>query len=214
MRQVSGLQVVECKYCYNKWTVEIKDGQPRFCSQVREYRQSRDVDLYHGSGLYERLGVPVERYEVERERYPDRPVYDGARPSEPAAAMFAAMLYLKWTGAAVLPPKCDQTETLAITIGLDVMLRSKLLRPTVNAVFCRPLGEGRYAFSLWRPPAGKVTLFLSSDDLSAPVEPRALTFRPDTFWQRQTVAAPTGATLFWKIQPALPGQTTGARKTP
>ena len=29
-----------------------------------------------------------------------------------------------------------------------------------------------------------------------------------------TVAAPTGATLFWKIQPALPGQTTGARKTP
>ena len=75
MRQVSGLQVVECKYCYNKWTVEIKDGQPRFCSQVREYRQPRDVDLYHRSGLYERLGVPVERYEVERERYPDRPVY-------------------------------------------------------------------------------------------------------------------------------------------
>ena len=147
-------------------------------------------------------------------RLPDRPVYDGARPSEPAAAMFAAMLYLKWTGAAVLPPKCDQTETLAITIGLDVMLRSRLLRPTVNAVFCRPLGEGRYAFSLWRPPVGKVTLFLSSDDLSAPVEPRALTFRPDTFWQRQTIAAPSGATLFWKIQPALPGQTTGARKTP
>ena len=29
-----------------------------------------------------------------------------------------------------------------------------------------------------------------------------------------TVAAPSGATLFWKIQPALPGQTTGARKTP
>ena len=75
MRQVSGLQVVECKYCYNKWTVEIKDGQPRFCSQVREYRQPRDVDRYHRSGLYERLGVPVERYEVERERYPDRPVY-------------------------------------------------------------------------------------------------------------------------------------------
>ena len=75
MRQVSGLQVVECKYCYNKWTVEMRDGQPRFCSQVREYRQPRDVDLYHRSGLYERLGVPVERYEVERERYPDRPVY-------------------------------------------------------------------------------------------------------------------------------------------
>ena len=147
-------------------------------------------------------------------RLPDVPVYAGARPSEPAAAMFAAMLYLKWTGAAVLPPRCGQTETLAIAIGLDVMLRARLLRPTVNAVFCRPLGEGRYAFSLWRPPASKVTLFLSSDDLSAAVEPRALTFGPDTFWQRQTVAAPAGATLYWKIQPALPGQTTGAREVP
>ena len=147
-------------------------------------------------------------------RLPDHPVYDGPRPPSPTAAMFAAMLYLKWTGAAVLPPRCDQTETLAITIGLETMLRAKLLRGAVNATICRPLGEGIYAFTLWRRPAGKVTVALSSDDLSGNVEPRTLTFRPETFWQFQTVRAPQGATLYWKVQPALPGQTTGARKGP
>lgn len=141
-------------------------------------------------------------------RLPDTPLYDGPRPTAPTAAMCAAMLYLKWTGAAVLPPDCDQFETAAIDVGLDVMLRLRLLRGDANAIFCRPLGDGRYAFSLWRRPGHTVTLRLSPG-----AEPDTLTFKPRTFWQRQTVTAPLGSTLHWKAQPAFPGQTLGARET-
>lgn len=71
MRKISGLWVVECNYCYNKWTVEFREGAPAFQSEVREFRQPREVDLYHRCGLYERAGVPVTVRAVDHRRYPD-----------------------------------------------------------------------------------------------------------------------------------------------
>lgn len=158
------------------------------------------------------LPFPLAVAELSR-RLPGQPVYDGPRPTAPAAAMFAAMVYLRWTGAAVIPPDCGQAEALAIDTGLDVVLRAASLSPEPNAVLCRPLGQGRYAFSLWRAPREKVTLDLALDDPGAAVRPASLTFAPRAFWQRQTAEAPAGRLLLWKLQPALPGQTTGARET-
>lgn len=158
------------------------------------------------------MPFPLAVAELSR-RLPSLPVYDGARPTEPAAAMFAAMVYLRWTGAAVIPADCTQAEALAIDTGLDVALRAATLSPEPNAVLCRPLGQGRYAFSLWRAPKEKVTLALALDDPAAEVRPAELTFAPRAFWQRQTAEAPAGRLLLWKAQPALPGQTTGARET-
>ncbi len=158
------------------------------------------------------LPFPLAVAEFTR-RLPGQPVYDGAVPTGPAAAMFAAMIYLKWTGAAVLPADASQAETQAISIGLDTVLRPAALTPAPNAVLCRPLGGGRYAFTLWRAPTEDVDLELALTDGAEPVRPASLRFTPTTYWQTQTVTAPVGHTLLWKLQPAQPGQTTGARET-
>ena len=134
--------------------------------------------------------------------------------------MFAAMIYLKWTGSAVLPTGCTQTETVAISIGLDTILRPATLSAAPNAVFFRPLGNGRCAFTLWRAPTDDVTLELSLWDQpgkdAGRVEPDTLEFSPETYWQSQTVtvSGAEGQTLLWKLHPAQPGQTTGARALP
>lgn len=148
-------------------------------------------------------------------RFPGKPVYAGLVPTDPVAAMFAAMLYLKWTGAAVLPPDIDQLETAAIGIGLETMLRAKVLRADVNAVFCRPLGGGRYAFSLWRRPMGEVTLRVGTDRPGLEARPDALTFGTRDFWVPRPVTVEGPATLLWKV-PAegFAGQNTGARALP
>lgn len=145
-------------------------------------------------------------------RCPDLPVYDGSLPTEATAAMFAAMLYLKWTGSPVVPPNCDQVVTTAIGIGLDTMLRQQRLYRDVNAVFCRPLGNNRFAFSLWRKPNQKVTLRLDTDTPGKRVSERKISFTNEDYWSPKTVTVEAPATLFWKI-PAknFPGQNTGAR---
>ncbi len=140
------------------------------------------------------------------------PVYNGTVPSNAAAAMFAAMLYLEWTGAAVLPSDAGQVETVAIGIGLDIMLRMKLQRANVNAVLCRPIGEKTFAFSLWRRPTEKVTLRISADNKKTKVTPSEITFKPDTYWSRQSITVEAPCTLLWKIPTKdFPGQNTGAR---
>lgn len=145
-------------------------------------------------------------------RCPNKPVYKGAEPTEATAAMFAAMLYLKWTGAAVLPPTCDQEATTAISIGIDTMLRQQRLRRDVNAIFCRPLGKGRFAFSLWRATPEKVIVNLDTDDAGKAVSTKKLVFTKDNFWSPQTVTVDTPCTFFWKISAKnFPGQNTGAR---
>ncbi len=141
-----------------------------------------------------------------------KPVYDGVVPTQAAAAMFASMVYLEWTGAAILPQGITQEETLAIGIGLEVMLKMRLQRSDVNAIFCRPIGDKTYAFSLWRKPTDKVTLQISSDTKAVNVTPKKLTFTPDTYWSRQTVTVDAPCTLLWKIPSKdFPGQNTGVR---
>jgi len=147
-----------------------------------------------------------------RRQFPGQQVYDGALPSSPVAAMFAAMLYLDWTGAAVLPGDIRQSESVAIGIGLETMLRMRTLRADVNAVLLRSLGGHRYAFSLWRRPGEKVELDLGSDAETSPSK-RKLFFRPGDFWAPQVVTAEGPGTLLWKIPSGedFRGQNTGAR---
>lgn len=148
-------------------------------------------------------------------RFPGKPVYNGPEPTEPTAAMFAAMLYLKWTGSAVLPPGTDQTATAAIGIGLETMLRARVLRAQVNTVFCRPLGGDRYAFSLWRRPTGEVTLRIGTDRPEIAASPAELTFDARDFWVPRPVTVPGPATLLWKAPTEdFAGQNTGARALP
>ena len=166
-------------------------------------------------------------------RLTGKPVYEGTRPTPAAAAMFAAMLYLEWTGSSAMPSGLSPDETVAVGIGLDVMFASRLRQALPNAIFCVPRGKNRYAFSLWRKPAGKVTLSL--DVLNAPgwkVDRKRLVFRPEDFFAAQTVSlersddplqpplavfekgkSAEAPLLIWKI-PAkdFPGQNSGLRE--
>ena len=145
-------------------------------------------------------------------RCPDLPVYEGALPTEATAAMFATMLYLKWTGTVVIPPNSDQRITTAMDIGLDVMLRQQRLRKDVNAIFCRAVGERRFAFSLWRRPAEEVTVRLATDPMGQHLSTKKLRFNDENYWSPQTVTVEAPCTFYWKV-PAkqFPGQNTGAR---
>lgn len=77
MKNMKGLSVVECKYCYNKWRVEIKNGKPAFTSKIREHQQPRTVDLYHQEHVYEKAAVPVEIHEVDYKNYMQYEPYEG-----------------------------------------------------------------------------------------------------------------------------------------
>ena len=145
-------------------------------------------------------------------RYPNIPVYDGAEPTDSTAAMFAAMVYIQWTGAVVLPTACDQQTATAINIGIETMLRQVHLRRDVNAILCRSLGENRFAFSLWRRPTETISIRLDTNDPSKRVSERKLTFNKNNYWSPQTVTVDAPCTFLWKI-PAkyFPGQNTGAR---
>lgn len=148
-------------------------------------------------------------------RLTGRPIYDGVRPTPEAALMFASMIYLKWTGSAVVPLKASQVETIAVSIGLDTMLASKLYYAKPNAVFYRPLGDNRFAFSLWRKPEEEVVLNLAVTDPKARLSEKTLEFNEDNYWTRQTVTLEGSGTLFWKIRAkTFPGQNTGARAIP
>ena len=170
-----------------------------------------------------------------------KPLYEPASPGSatylptaPAAAMFAAMVYLDWTGSVALPEKLSAQETVAIGIGIDVMLSMRLRQCEPNAIFCKPLGENRYAFNLWRRPTGKAVLsvaVINQPGLGA--EPRTLTFTPSNFFARQSVTlkpieddpllpppavtqqrlpGTEGPLLLWKIPAqSLPGQNSGLR---
>ena len=170
-----------------------------------------------------------------------KPIYEPVEPGSatylptaPAAAMFAAMVYLDWTGSVALPEQLSAQETVAIGIGIDVMLSMRLRQCEPNAIFCKPLGENRYAFNLWRKPAKKVVLSVAVINRpSLCAEPRTLTFTPSNFFARQSVTltpveddplmpppavtqrqlpGTKGPLLLWKI-PAqhLPGQNSGLR---
>lgn len=148
-------------------------------------------------------------------RLTGRPVYDGTRPTPAAAMMFASMLYLKWTGVAVVPGNASQVETIAIGIGLDIMLGSKLYYAKPNAVFYRPLGKNRYSFSLWRKPTDDVVLHLATDNPATKLSEKVLEFDNESYWTRQFVTIEGSGTLYWKTRSrSFSGQNTGAREIP
>lgn len=77
MRKAAGLTVIECKYCYNKWRVDCSGGTPVFTSELKEFQQPREVDLYHACGAYSAMGVPVEIHNVDYENYSQYAPYAG-----------------------------------------------------------------------------------------------------------------------------------------
>lgn len=161
-------------------------------------------------------------------RLTGKSVYEGAKPTSAAAAMFAAMVYLDWTGSVALPRGVSPHETAAFSIGVEIMLASRLKQANPNAIFCTPLSPSRYAFSLWRRPGQKVKLSVAivnhTDWVAAP---RTLTFTDENFFAAKTVelvyepdvfALPTGAVgkkpmLLWKVSTQdFQGQNSGARE--
>lgn len=148
-------------------------------------------------------------------QYPLKPVYNGKLPTDATAAMFASMLYLKWTGSAVMPVNCSQEISAAIGVGLEVMLKLRLYRSDINAVFCRPAGENRYTLSLWRRPADDVEIRLDTEKGRTAVSTRTLHFAPDNFWASQPVEVEGPTTLYWSVpMKNFPGQNTGIRLVP
>ncbi len=144
--------------------------------------------------------------------YPYKPVYNGALPTETTAAMFATMLYLKWTGTAVMPPECDQAVSSAIGIGLRTMLQIKLQRADVNAIFFRPYDKDCYHFSLWRAPRTPVTIHINTTDGRDFVSENKLQFNRDNYWMPQAVTVKGPTVLLWDIPvKQFPGQNTGVR---
>jgi hypothetical protein len=148
-------------------------------------------------------------------QYSLKPVYNGKLPTDTTAAMFAAMLYLKWTGAAVMPVNCTQETAAAISVGLEVMLKLRLLRADINAVFCRPVNENCYAFSLWRRPTEDVDIRLDTEKGRNVLSKRTLTFSPNNFWASQTIEVEGPTILYWTLPTKdFPGQNTGLRLIP
>lgn len=148
-------------------------------------------------------------------QYPLKPVYNGKLPTDSTAAMFAAMLYLKWTGTAVIPVNCTQEVSAAISIGLETMLKLRLLRADVNAILCRPAGDNCFSFSLWRRPADDIDIRLDTNEGRNALSKKKLTFTPKNFWASQPVEVEGATTLYWSIpMKDFPGQNTGLRLVP
>lgn len=145
-------------------------------------------------------------------RNPTQPVYDGTRPTEPVAAMAAAMLYLQWTGMVVVPNRIDQVTTSAINVGYETALRARTLRGKVNAILCRPVSKTRLSFSLWQPPADDVTILFAVVNDGQATRHMDLTYDSKTYWQRQTLEVPEEGVLYWKANVLGFGQNTGARE--
>lgn len=145
-------------------------------------------------------------------QYPYKPVYKGSLPTETTAAMFATMLYVKWTGTAVMLPDCDQAISSAIGIGLRTMLQLRLQRADVNAIFFRPYKEDQYLFSLWRAPKAPVTLHINTTDGRDYVSENELKFNRENYWMSRPITVKGPTTLLWDIpMKQFPGQNTGVR---
>ncbi len=151
-------------------------------------------------------------------RFPDTPVYDGERPTEPIAAMFASMLWLQWTGSIAFPENAKPEEMQAVHIGVETMLQMRALNKNVNAVLFRPINAQQVCFSLWRAPQDKVELKI--EQLDGTATPKTLTFTPKTFWTWQSVSLDGAAaaaqgervTLVWKTNTPFFGQSAGVRE--
>lgn len=77
MKKNSGLSVIECKYCYNQWRFDTSTKERKVISEIKEFRQPRDVDLYHRCGVYSKANIPVEIAEIDYEKYKEYKPYIG-----------------------------------------------------------------------------------------------------------------------------------------
>lgn len=186
--------------------------RPAFKDDTAEEELNHLGDILAQDGLLHNwLPLPLAIAEWHRQ-HPTLPVYEGVRPTEPIAAMAAAMLYLQWTGSVVMPNHIDQVTTSAITIGYETALRIRTLRGKVNAVLCRPLSRTRLSFSLWQQPADDVTIRFAVADGDKTTTLEELDFDEETYWQRQTLEVPTAGVLYWKATTPNFGQNSGARE--
>ncbi len=147
-------------------------------------------------------------------QYPELPIYQDGLPTPPTAAMFAAMLWLEWTGTIVKPTDLTPEESAVMDIGLTTMLQMKTLKKEVNAILYRPGDTLTADFALWKKPTQTVEVGL--DLLDGTVAPATLTFTPEnaTAWQSVTLTLPEKrpATLMWKTTtPPFAGQSAGVR---
>ncbi|MEG1552108.1 MAG: hypothetical protein RR417_00935 [Kiritimatiellia bacterium] len=178
--------------------------------------ENLEILLSHDANITGYIPFPLAVAEFIR-RFPGEPVYQGVIPQNATAAMFAAMLWIEWTGAAVLPPNCDPITAQAISIGLETQLQMKTLRKNVNAVLCRPVSKNRYLFSLWRRPSQNVRLQIAVSN-NGDCTPDVLDFDSKNFWAQQEVAVTLPpmknktTSLLWKVKGPFVGQSTGARK--
>ena len=77
MKHISGLSVIECRYCYNKWRVEINNNRASFSSAIRKHQQLQTIDLFHQKNTYAAAGVPVVIHEVDYNNYCQYEPYEG-----------------------------------------------------------------------------------------------------------------------------------------
>lgn len=68
----NGLLVIGCPYNDNIWTADCTGGAPVYSSELKLYEGRRAVDLYRETGLYNAMGLPVEVYEVDYNRYKEK----------------------------------------------------------------------------------------------------------------------------------------------
>ena len=77
MRKLSGVSIIESKYCYNRWRVDASTVPYTVTSEVKYFSQPRDVDLYHLCGVYHKAGVPVDIIEADHKKYKESEPYEG-----------------------------------------------------------------------------------------------------------------------------------------
>ena len=77
MKKNSGLSVIECGYCYNQWRFDTSSKERKIISEIKKFKQPRDVELYHRCGAYSKAGVPWEITEIDYENYRQYEPYVG-----------------------------------------------------------------------------------------------------------------------------------------
>lgn len=154
---------------------------------------------------------------------PTHLIYDNALPVNESAAMFAAMVYLAWTGTVVFPSVLTKEERIAIEIGLSTILSERTCSVNPNAILCKRISSVCYAFSVWRPIKSPIRLSIATTTNDDCVM-ETLIFNQDNYWTEKIVSVKDmddaqperkkekSSTLFWKVESnSFQGQKTGIR---
>lgn len=69
MKKLQGIKIIQSKYCDADWRATLQDSHEVFFSQIREFSQRRDVDLYNLCGVYHTANVPFKIHDIDYESY-------------------------------------------------------------------------------------------------------------------------------------------------